>query len=346
MKPSTPKEMHFVSKTYLDGWLFNDTQIYFFKNKECNIGEPRNPASCLKEDHIYTVDFETLLLLQDCLSIKEDFVSQIEEIFIERGIYTKYNNQIIDFKQYFLSNNYCLDEWEFYSSKNNNRASSAKILNQIKRLRSYILEREFSRLIENNWKRNLENFLIEIKNAKQTQSGDRIISNDCLSGVIQFAIITMLRNPKTDPFGLKKGEERIYDSLKIDEKGKCQLINAHFIKQVYDIIFDVGNNAFNIIEDIYCKGKFQITLFKASHQSSFITSDNCSFISNCNFHGMLFPLNERFLLIVGSGKNSKLNEINCELLDSDTVKMFNRMIFDNAIRSVVSSEKNLNDILF
>ena len=345
MNPDRRKSQHFIARTYLEGWLFNNTQLYFFEDKKCDIGKPRNPKSCLKERHVYTIDFDTLLLLKDCSYIKDDFVSQIDEIFIKRKVFAKYNNEIMDFKSNFLLNKFCLDRWRFFYKANNKKASSEKIMNQIKGLNSYVLECEFSNLIENNWKNIFNNFLLEIKNAKITENGDRIISKECLHGVMQFVIIAMLRNPKTDPFGLKKAAEMPYDLLQIDEKIRCQHIKAHFLKQVHDILFNVGNNASKIIEDIYNNGKFKIALFKASQKSSFITSDNCSFINNGDFRGMLFPLSARFLLVVGSGKNSKFNEIRCELLESDKVRLFNRMIFNNAIRSVISIVDYLPDIL-
>ncbi|MCJ7625040.1 MAG: DUF4238 domain-containing protein [Anaerolineaceae bacterium] len=339
-----PKCQHYIARTYLEGWLFNDSQVYFFENKECDIGVPRNPKKCLKEPHVYTVDFDTLLLLRDCSFIKEDFVRKIDKIFKERKIYAKYNDERIDFKSNFLSNNFCLDKWEFHYKDNNNEASKKKIINQIKDLHSYVIECEFSRHIERNWKNTYDNFLLELKNAKITQSGDRIISKDCVNEVMRFVIITMLRNPNTDPFGIYEAAGKLYDLLPY-KKFKNQQMKGHFLKQIYTCLFNVDNSAYKIIDDNYNNGKYNISLFKATDHSSFITSDNCSFINNGDFRGMFFPMSARFLLVVGSGKNSMLNEIHCELLKSDKVKRLNQKIYENAINSVVSMVEYLPDIL-
>lgn len=347
MKSNTPKNQHFVAKAYLDGWLFNKNQVYYFQDKGEKFGEPRNPSSCLKERHVYTIDFDTLILLRDCTFIKNDFVTQIDEILKARNIYAKYDNEIQDFSNNFLLNNYCLDKWEFYYKTSNNRASSVKVMNQIKGLKSYILERELSKRFENQWKDKFNNFLVDIKYAKHTLNNDRIILFDNLNGIMQFAIITMMRNPKSDPFGLYEFEEKIYERLpiEVDEDKKIRWIKARFLERVYRILFNSEKNVSALIEDIYNNGEYKITLFKASQGSSFITSDNCSFINDGDFRGMIFPLSARFLLVVRAGKKSKINEIQCMMLEPEKVKEYNRMIFDNAIYSVISNVRYLPNIL-
>ena len=97
-----------------------------------------------------------------------------------------------------------------------------------------------------NWKNNFNNFLLGIKNAKITQSGDRLISKNCLHEIMRFVILTMLRNPKTDPFKAYEVAGKLYGLLPFDEKSKNQHNKGYFLKQVYSILYNVDNNAFEL----------------------------------------------------------------------------------------------------
>ena len=362
-----PKYQHFVPDTYLDGWIMNDTPAYYFKDKKIDMGKDRNPNSILKQSHTYTVGYIESIIMSHCPLVRDDFICMIQEIVNRRNIYVKNNGKKIDFNvslDIFPELFRHLDSWEFYYKNSDNIASKCKIINEIKGLRSYVIENAFSKLLENNWKQDYNNFLIDIKKKRELNVEKIHVEYNYLDKIIKFAILSMQRNPEFDFFGFYNNSDFDYnfiakeifklpeDSINDAKPFWDNIKRCVQLHQLYESLYGVDiklhkhKSIYEMIDGILKTGRFRIIIYSANG-SSFITSDNCSFFNKNNVYSknlnmMIFPLSAYFLLTIGTTTvRSDISKIDCKGLTNKEVKIFNRLIYNNARSAIVSKEKFL-----
>lgn len=349
---------HYVPKTYLNGWLSNNQNVYFYENKYKNKCEPRNPESILKLKHIYTVGYNEVIYLYGCTDVITDFYNKIIDILNERQVYAKINNENIIGDDNFVFQLQRLDEWLFFDSSNNIPVRSRPIRNQIKEIKSYVIENRFSEKFENSWQNDFNNLIEELSYNRMSQEGFRIVSQDSINKVLYFTIISMMRNPKFDFFGLLTVTFDVTENAFITPGTDTQeasiirkVINhmkkASWLTQIYAALFTnytgiIRNPIYNQINQIIQNGNYKIMLFSAN-ELSFITSDNCAFISDKidNYRMYYFPLSYKYLLAIGMMENSLINEIDCRGFSKNEVKKFNKIIYKNAYHSIVSCDDDV-----
>ena len=352
------KGQHYVPSTYLDGWCMNNTPLYYYKNKKVSGGDIRNPDSILKINHLYTISHDQSYIMIDCPHILEEYKSMVKNKLIIRNVYGTYKGKRVEFGAEFGYAFLNLDDWEFYYKNTNEVASKIKIINDIKNYKSYLIEDGFSKTIENEWKYDYNDFLISLNFAK-TKGKVRIINYEKVRKILRFAIITLMRNPLYDFLGFFNNSiydldflfKPIIDKIDNEDRKKYLLFKKNINKclilnDLYNALYSTGKrNFFETIERIYSNGKFKIVVYYANN-SSFITSDNCSFINRNNvtiepFNAMFIPLSYKYLLTVQSSDNSRLNEVECLGLCPNDVKKINKIIFNNAYKEFISNEKNI-----
>lgn len=291
----------------------------------------------------------------------DDFYDQIYGIITERNVTANYNNIDIFNSVRSIEVLRGIDKWEFDSKVDGKNVKPTPIINQIKNLNSYIIENKFSSLYETEWADRYESFLTELRKNKQKDIGSRIVEHEIMEGILDFAIITMMRNPEFDFFGvsraafdiarraftdkLDKGEERDIIMGEI-----CNMERIYRLQQLCRAMWDVnhdGKSFFHNIKGSFENGEFKIVIFSCV-DGSFITSDMCSFIGNYNEQGNLyyFPLSADHMIAIGKMANSDITEIDCRGLQLEEVKFFNNIILENATQSIVAKEdiSNITDI--
>lgn len=349
MNENKSKYQHFVSSCYLDGWVMNDTPAYYFKDKTLDVGDVRNPNSILKQAHTYTVGFEESIIMSHCPLIRDDFIRMIKNELKEREVYVKFNNRKINFKD---SKNFSklftnLDQWDFYYKTSNKIASKRSITNSIKGLKSYVIENAFSDLLEKNWKQHYNNFLINIKIEKEKECDEIHIKYNFLEEILRFAILSMIRNPNFDFFGLFKISIFNHNTFGNTKRKRC----VHLCK-LYECLLgkeedqERNKSIYQVIDKELRSGYYKVEVYSAN-DSSFITSDNCAFynknnVTRQNLNMLIFPLSAYFLLTIKrTREKSDINNISCKGLSNNEVKIFNRLIYNNAYNAIVSKEMYL-----
>jgi len=358
---NNPKYQHYVPRTYLNGWLFNDTQVMFYEDKNVNNFEERNPKSVLGLNHTYTLSYDNALFMCDCQMVIDDFYDKICDIISERNVTAKYNDINICNCVRSIEVLRNIEKWEFKRITDGITLNPIPIINQIKNLKSYIIENKFSSLYETEWTERYDAFLIELSKNKQSEDGYRIVEYKIMEGILDFAIITMMRNPIFDFFGVSSAafglakkaftsdiEKEEDKELVIGEISKMERI--YRLQQLCRALWDVnhdGNSFFHNIKNSFKNGDYKIIIFSCAN-GSFITSDMCSFIGNYNDHGNLyyFPLSADYMIAIAKMEGSKIDEIDCRGLQLEEVKFFNNILLDNATQSIVTREdiSNITDI--
>ena len=92
-------------------------------------------------------------------------------------------------------------------------------------------------------------------------------------------------------------------------------------------------------------------LFEAyDNAGPFITSDNPAFehkssvVERDNSSGLVFPISPKYLVFVAKG-DEEINVVDHRFANAETVKKFNRIINANKTEIIISSSKNLNDVI-
>lgn len=312
----------------------NGTPAYYFENKTLDIGKARNPDSILELAHIYTVGYDESIIMSHRPLVRDDFIRMVKEVLNRREVYAIYKKRInfnasIDiFPELFLN----LDQWEFYYKVSNNVASKRRIINEIKNLKSYVIENAFSKLLETNWKLNYNNFFIDIKIKREITRDEIYVKYSVLEKILKFAILSMQRNPKFDFFGffnisafdynLYSKEIRNLSGNGIDgAKSFCDNIKrCVHLSKLYESLFGAAlglekhKSIFKIIDNVLKTKGFKIVIYSTKN-SSFITSDNCVFlnknnVTRQNFNMLIFPMSAYFLLtICRTTEESDINNI-------------------------------------
>lgn len=372
------KRQHYVPRVYMKAW---ETQVETIKepNKKFNgvyvydgtnsiEGCSRN--SVLWKPHLYTIIFRHWYLCSSCAEVKKYFVEKIYELMRDsssKKIYGKKGFSIIKTKRSIAKHFFDFYDWDFYYD-NGDCAKKTSIVRQVEEMNCYILEDSFDAFFETKWERTLNEFINAVKTGVPVAIGqsERVIPYTVATEMLASFFIMLCRNPQFDAMGIySRIKERILypvfismfsDSDDNNEMGKSEgesyaddLMRAIWYSELYKMFYKPSGGFYHRAIETALNG-CQMILFEAyDGAGSFITSDNPAFKHECNIetkntNGLLFPLSPRFLLFVGKGTDG-INHVDYRMANADTVKFFNGIIYRNRMEKVISSTKEIEQII-
>lgn len=349
----TTKNQHFVPKVYLKRWAIDGTENQVFRYEKCNLsdGKQRNVTSILYGKNIYTVTFQDYYALDFMPKIKRDFAKQLDEILDRYDAVAYYNDKKLrsGYKALeFIGN---VDEWDFRLKSNRKLPASKRgIVENIKQIRSYVIEDALDNIVEKNWNSVLDVFLQSLTERKKLLQRNLEIPME--SQLVQDLILTMLifmcRTPTFDCLGVfpkvKNIAQAIAKDANMDDDFVDRCMRNEQISQLYKAIFS-GNVGFlasfmpRIIE------RCRIIVFHCDEQDgSFITSDNPSFsyvspMTFLNYNGIYLPLTPQYLLCLGQRSQDSIYNVDYREIQNNTVRKINAVIRSSASQYIVSNRK-------
>uniref|UniRef100_UPI0040255E19 DUF4238 domain-containing protein n=1 Tax=Eshraghiella crossota TaxID=45851 RepID=UPI0040255E19 len=375
------KKQHFVPRVYLKAW---ETQVETLKEpdkkfkgiyviKDGKKGEGANRNSVLWMPHLYTINFKYLFICNSCSKVKSQFVDMIFDLLrksYKQPVYGKIGYSTIKTKKSIQKHLYEIDDWEFYY-EDGNIAKKAAILSQIDALNSYVLEDAFDDYLEKNWENILNSFVDSVHNGTPVAIGrnERIISEDIAKSMLASFFILLCRNPKFDAMGIYTQIKDnilypVFDSMcKEDEESEKhdiennegkeyadELMTGIWYSELYKMFFKNSGGFYHNVVNLALKG-CQMILFEAyENAGTFITSDNPAFehrstvVEKNNSTRLVFPISPKYLIFIDKG-NEGINVVDHRFANTDTIKKFNRMIYEHKTELIVSMSNNLNDVI-
>lgn len=358
---------HFVPRVYLKRWSpqGNDS-VFYFEKPNLSIGKPRNVMSILYNRHTYTITFDLYYVLDYMPEVKADFMKQMITILQNYNALAFNGDVALDTKELLCdAHNLCsIDKWEFRKKNDISCLAPKKaILNNIKEIRSYIIETSLDDFVEKKWNDILAEFISEIEIGYANKIGDEDITvdNSIIEEIVSILLLFMCRNPKFDCQGIFPSIGNLLIDLLTnhtsDETPKENIqhyvdeqIRGAWLSQVYKALF---NNDVSFFSEYFRKIKeqCQITLLYCPESNgAFITSDNPAFayvnnVTKANYNAIYFPLTPQYLLLIGKGQPNSLNKIDVKTVTNKGVKSFNKIILSKSYTSIVSSKKYLGYII-
>lgn len=375
------KRQHFVPRVYMKAW---ETQVETTKEpdkkfsgiytfKDGVIGEGANRNSVLWKPHLYTINYKYSFIFNSCSKVKSQFVDMIYDLLrngYKQPIYGKHGYSIIQTKKSISKHFFEIQNWDFYYD-DGNVAKKAAILNQIDALNCYILEDAFDDYLEKNWEGILNEFIDGVHKGRPLALGrsERIISEDAAINMLTSFFIMLCRNPQFDAMGVytqvkenllypvfeamcKNDDEKdVSDDGENDDKESAdELMTGIWYSELYKMFFKNSGGFYHNVVNLALSG-CQMILFEAyDNAGTFITSDNpafeykSSFVEKDNGSGLVFPISPKYLVFIAKGDDG-INIIDHRFADSETIKKFNRIISNHRTELIISTCKNLNDII-
>lgn len=375
------KKQHFVPRVYMKAW---ETQVETNKEpekkfngiyviKDGNKGEGANRKSVLWKPHLYTIKFKYLFICNSCSRVKTQFVDMIYDLLrnqLKQPVYGKLGYSVIKTKKSIKKHLYEIYDWEFFY-ENGNLINKTVILKQIEDFNCYILENSFDTYFENKWENILNAFIDGVHNGQRVGVGrsERIISEKVAKEMLSSFFIMLCRNPKFDAMDVyAQIKEKVlypifdlfcknnggFETLNLEaidgRKYADELMTGIWYSELYKMFFkSAGGFYHNVVQ--LALGGCQMILFEVCDDGcEFITSDNPAFeykspvVERNNESGMVFPISPKYLVFIAKG-NEGINIVDYRFANSETVKKFNRIINANKNELVISSSRNLNDVI-
>lgn len=375
------KKQHFVPRVYMKAW---ETQVETLKEPEKKfngiyvfeggkIGEGANRNSVLWKPHLYTINFQYSFICNSCSKVKSQFVDMIYDLLrtgFKQPVYGKYGYSIIRTKKSIQKHFYEIHDWDFYY-EDGNVARKAAILNQINALNSYILEDSFDDYLEKNWEEVFNTFVDSVHNGRPLGIGrsERIIPGDAAKDMLTAFFIMLCRNPRFDAMGVytKIKENLLYPVFSSmcqsdvqDEnlgneanEGKMfadELMTGIWYSELYKMFYKSSGGFYHNVVQVALSG-CQMILFEAyDNAGSFITSDNPAFehkttiVERENRNGLLFPISPKYLIFIAKGDEG-INVVDHRFANSETVRLFNRIVNEHKTEVVISVSKDLDNVI-
>lgn len=367
MKYLAKGNQHFVPRVYLKRWSPQGNEnVFYFEKPDLSIGKPRNVMSILYNRHTYTINFDLYYVLDYMPEVKADFTRQMLFILQKYNAIALYNDIALYTKeQLFDAHNLgSIDKWEFRKKDDISCLAPKKaILNNIKEIRSYVIETSLDDFVEKKWNDILDKFISEVETGYKNRIGDEDIAvdNSTIEEIVSIMLLFMCRNPKFDCQGIFPSIENVLIDLLAnytsDETTKKEIqqyvekqIRGAWLSQVYKALF---NNDVSFFNEYFTKIKerCQVTvLYCPESNGAFITSDNPSFayvnnVTKANYNAIYFPLTPQYLLLIGKGQPNALDKIDVKTVTNKGVRAFNKIILSKAHSSIVSNQKYLGYII-
>lgn len=375
------KKQHFVPRVYLKAW---ETQVETLKEpdkkfngiyviKEGSIGEGTNRNSVLWKPHLYTISFKYSFICNSCPRVKSKFADMIYNLLrngFKQPVYGKLGYSIIKTKKSIKKHLNEIHNWKFYYD-DGNMARETAILNRIEALNCYILEDAFDDYIEKNWENTLNDFVDKVHNGMPVAIGrsERIIPEDIAKRMLSSFFILLCRNPKFDAMGIYTQIKDtilypMFDSMckENDESEKIDIENIEWkeytdelmtgiwYSELYRLFFKNSGGFYHNVVTLMLKGCQMILFETYENAGTFITSDNPAFehrssvVEKNNSTGLVFPISPKYLIFIAKGDEG-INVVDHRFANTDTIKKFNRIIYEHNTELIVSMSNNLNEVI-
>lgn len=197
---------------------------------------------------------------------------------------------------------------------------------------------------------------------------ERIIPVDTAKDMLASFFIMLCRNPEFDAMGIytqikEKLLYPVFESMCKDEDAETvevetnegkeyanELMTGIWYSELYKMFFKNTGGFYHNVVQLALRG-CQMILFEAYDNAGvFITSDNPAFehkssvVERNNGSGLIFPISPKYLVFFAKGDEG-INVVGHRFADAETVKKFNRIINAHKTEIIISSSKNLEDVI-
>ncbi len=370
------RRQHFVPEVYLKSWeslvsSINEPKkkfrgLYYYDKHDLSMGDGRNKKSILYFPHTYTINFNLFPYFHRRAEIVSDFCKQLQEILDRRNVTVFLDNHPINDIRELLSLDVLthIDNWAFVDRECGEIRSNTRTVNEIKDIRSYVLEHQIDKYLEKRWESILTAFSseIEIGLMQTSHAHEQIkVSQDVVCKLIDAMLLMLCRNPVFDYIGIFPSVKESYIKIiseyphKEDEDSGIRRImdeqmHALWLNEIYKGLF---SNEFGFLTSFSkaIKNSCRLILFICpENNGSWLTSDNPAYIYYCNVTqtnrtGFYFPLSPKYLLAVGIGEPNSIDSIDVHITNNEGVRYYNRITLSMANEAIISKEKYLGFIL-
>lgn len=366
----TIRRQHYVPRVYLKSW---ETQVvkkkepnnpfkgvYYFEKSDLGVGDGRNKDSILWEPRLYNIDFELSFIIKSCPLIEKDYIKQVAEKLEERKVNAFHLGKILRTSKEMATYFFELDNWDFkYKATPFNIAVKKAILNKIKQINSYVIEKALDDVIEKNWAQCLNAFINEMENTIPLNGVDEVrrINENIVIDMIKMVFFLICRNPNFDYMGILPKIFGVFSAILSDiassERTKEFLEKqrtAIWLKEIYNGLFKVPNGYFHTMKKTAQKD-FQIILYKCwEGEGSFITSDipafeHLSLVEYTNLNSIICPLTPQYILLLMRGEKNSLRDVNFRRVNNDVIRRLNRIILNHSKKALVANQRYLGYLL-
>lgn len=357
------KRQHFVPQTYLKAWegvvISSNSPdkpisgVYYFEG-DSQLGEGRNKDSVLWQPSLYTISFDQRFIGEGCPKVIKDFVNQIDELMKNRSpepVYGKDGYCEIRNKASIRKHLDNIDEWEFYYY-DGRKARKNGILKDIHGLSSYLLEDGFDSMFETKWTDTLSSFTKQVKAHRglHKEGKNFYVTVDPAIAYDVYAFFQMLecRSPRFDGLGIRSW---INDELLSAFEGKTDtFMQGIWYAELYRMLYTKKEGFYHEMLKSAIEKCQMVCIEALDGEGAFITSDNPVFLNKTRppeakyMTGYIFPISPKYLLYMCRGRGG-YNSVMLGRADRNDIKKLNGYIYRNKDKAIVSTERELKNIL-
>lgn len=369
------KDQHYVPRVYLKSWLgtvYSNHEpskpfegIYVFSKDNLSQGNGITREKVLFNKHTYTVDSKHLFISNSCPLIAQDYAKSIHDAIIARDADIVLNGERFSETEKIAKHLQEIDDFGFICRSSGRELSPKAIINQIKDIRSYVIEDAFANLVENKWEGILKGFIVGVTSSLiiGPSSDIRIISPTIVGNMVDMFILMACRNPQFDCMGIFPAMKEIFfDSLirseppntefsKVLVDMSSEMMRGLWLREVYRALFHVPGGWFLQLRDLILNS-CQIILFHIHNSHSdgcFITTDNPAFmyVNNVvkeNRNGFYFPLTPEFIIGIFKS-NDNISGVSYRIAKAPDIKVLNQIVRSSSTQELVANRRTLNNII-
>lgn len=363
------KNQHYVPQVYLKSWentVYSISEpskpfqgVYHFEKNNLIVGNGRNKEKLLANNHTYTIDFQGFFLMKKHSFVRKEFLEKLKKILTDRKVDVYIDSKKVKKNHELLSNIGTLDNWEFVNY-DGSLARKRAIINSIKDIRCYCIEKKFDDYMEKRWENVLNKFMSQCPKIPGTGQLELLYKDQtAISDMLTMIALMMCRNPKFELFGLfdiifKKILTSGFEKWEDDkEKSKtiCDIRRSLWLSLIYGSLFEDKQSFSSVFTSIGME-LFGLMIFKVRSldEGSFITSDNpviqyTQIPAQASAMGIYFPVSPEFLIFIGKNTDGEIKEAVFRTVNNDDIRKINRIILNGATKDIVSSSQHLGYIL-
>ena len=316
---------HCVPQTYLKQWEDKKGFIWLYNTTDKTILH-RNRKSIFNEKYLYSITLNEWNLLPP--EEKKLFIEPLKpfKVFLNGKILT--SQEIIENLSHW-------DEFEIKKQDNSFIKSRQKddLLEKIRNTKHPFIEDAYSEQIESSWHEIVDFF----ENYRKMIIDNNITLPDAneLKSIADKLVNFILSLYTRNPYNMSHSINRI--------KGKYSMkVDDPTIKTIFEII---QLNFLNGDRYLFDTDQFNIQFIFTTEDSYFITTDNPVFIrgigmEDVNFKGILWcPITPNILVSLSKKTDNNYLCIHPHMVNKETIKKFNSIIYQNAEKYFVSSSE-------
>ncbi|PDZ86111.1 hypothetical protein COO00_18880 [Bacillus toyonensis] len=338
---------HLVSQTYLKGWKYKDSSVYYIEKNDVNIKDnwSRKTRRLAGINNFFSRRAGALFRTEkDCVK----FFEPLKDFKVE------YKGQILN-NPLDLNDNFSFyDSWIIYDFKSQivSKSEKEKLKFEIDNIHVRDIEVGWDRLYENNWP-NVRN---DIMSAISSNPGAIKVPSVRREELIKFMVSLEWRSKPTHPL-LEATYEPIASS---DLLKDCLNVSIPEIKRMYpfldtekefvlhNILLKWYHKFLNDSGKIYDEAQMiikqmNIELLIVEKGSEFITSDNpvCRFLNSNNDLEYIFPITPEIACAVRKANPYDGNHYFVRNLSKDEVFKYNQKLKDNCYKGYILHQSSL-----